>query len=59
MDWQIKLQFSADVSYITISNFCEKQVVLNDTTFIFKNHFSDQQKQMTFEGNEAQSKFPP
>ena len=28
------LKFSEDVSYITISNFCEKQFVLNDTTLI-------------------------
>ena len=30
--WQIKVQFSEDVSCMTISNFCEKQFVLNDTT---------------------------
>ena len=32
--WQIKVQFSEDVSCMTISNFCEKQFVLNDTTLI-------------------------
>ena len=37
--WQIKVQFSEDVSCMTISNFCEKQFVLNDTTI--KNHFFD------------------
>ena len=31
---QIKVKFSEDVSYMTISNFCEKQFVLNDTTLI-------------------------
>ena len=31
---EIKLQFSEDVSYMTISNFCEKQFVLKDTTLI-------------------------
>ena len=28
------LQFSEDVSYMTISKFCEKQFVLKDTTLI-------------------------
>ena len=32
--WQIKIKFSEDVSCMTISNFCEKQFVLNDTTLI-------------------------
>ena len=40
---QIKVQFSEDVSYMTISNFCEKQFVLNDITLIAKKHFFTQQ----------------
>ena len=31
---QIKLKFSGDISYTTISNFCEKQLIPNDATLI-------------------------
>ena len=31
---QIKLTFSEDISYITIPNFCEKQLIPNGSTLI-------------------------
>ena len=42
---QIKVQFSEDVSYMTISNFCEKQFVLNDTTLIVQKSLFDPKMQ--------------
>ena len=35
-DQQIKQQFSEDIPYKVIFNFCEKQFILNDTTLILQ-----------------------
>ena len=40
-DVQIKLKFPEDISYITIFNFCEKQLIPNGATFIVQKPFFD------------------
>ena len=40
-DLQIKLKFSQDISYISISNLCEKQIIPNDATLIVQKPLFD------------------